>query len=954
MTAYQRLLRLHALIACLLCLSTSVALPQPSGTLFQRTATASGAGTLTVEFDVVGPVEAGTQTELTLEIGPEGNNGPANPVPAPSLPDTAAFTVSTDRSAGSQLTFPPAGGTNQNFAGKAVSLIRLDPSDSPALYRLIVVHPIGVPGGTPEKWKVVISGLPQVKTRAMGAIKQGVFSGQMPVGACQTLPGQSGTALQQLVTFRGAASPAIGIDIAGPRDPLTQTTLLLEFGPEGNAQLNPVPDPALPDTARMRIGTGAASVSFPFANSDENFANKELHLVRFAPGLYLLVIRHLAGIPDRTTEHWKVELTGIPTTLRAIGSVEQGTIASLAPVLPCQDPPRISVSPSLITGGETRDIVVSTGSEDFDLSGVSDGQLRFDPPNIVTRAAITNRSPRSLTVSVTTAELAQTQSVSLVVTANNVTSQPTTFDVVPRPGISVTPSFVIADGQATLNITTSSNVFDLSNGRVEISPPNIATGITVTSATPSALSATVTLAAVDQPQNLSLTVVANNVRSRPATFVVRPRPRINLSPTAGVGAGRTRLTVSTTASDFDLSNVQPGQIELSPGIATIASVSGQGPRTLNLELDLTDVTARQDLAIRVTAGGVRSEPATFVITPRPHISLSAPSGIGPGRVRLTVSTTASDFDLSNVQAGQIGLSPGIATVVSVSGQSARTLNLDLDLASVTTRQNLEIRVTANNVTSHPAVFVVVPRPTISVSPTFVLDQTTAATVTVSSASTDFDLSRATVDISPSGVASNIVISGQSQRQLTVTFAVSSVAATQAMRLIATANNIASQSAAFEIRQRPGISISPDKMDQHTNVQMSIRSRGGLDLSNLTLNDITLSGQGLVNAQLLPLNSGVRDARTFEFASDQNTTTGPWTIVVRVGGSSFSNGFSIRPMINTCPNPQQICCKPGPTSCECRFNTCLQQVCDPGLHCCRMSPSGTSCLDCRRVCPPPPP
>ncbi|WP_338699893.1 hypothetical protein V5279_18955 [Bradyrhizobium sp. 26S5] len=696
MTTYRRVLQLHALVACLLSLSISVALAQPSGTLLQRTVTASGAGTLTVEFDVVGSVGAGTQTELTLEIGPEGNNGPANPVPALPLPATAVFTIGTS-SAGSPLTFPPAGGTNQNFAGKAVSLIRLDPSYSPALYRLIVVHPTEVPDGTRERWKVVISGLPQVKTRAMGAIKQGVFSGQMPVGACQTLPGQSGTALQQLVTFRGAASPAIGIDIAGPRDPLTQTTLLLEFGPEGNAQLNPVPDPALPDTARMRIGTGAASVSFPFANSDENFANKELHLVRFAPGLYLLVIRHLAGIPDRTTEHWKVELTGIPTTLRAIGSVEQGTIASLAPVLPCQDPPRISVSPSLITGGETRDIVVSTGSEDFDLSGVSDGQLRFDPPNIVTRAAITNRSPRSLTVSVTTAELAQTQPVTLVVSANNATSQPTTFDVVPRPGISVTPSFVIADGQATLDIATSSNVFDLSNGRVEISPPDIATGITVNSAGPSALSVTVALAAVDQPQNLSLTVTANNVRSRPVTFPVRPKPHISIKQPFVLDGPSRSLTVTTNSTDLDFS--QRATADIAPSsLATNVKVTIKSSQELELAFDLADRDQAESATLTVSANNVTSYPVTFEVRPRPRIVLD-PNRLRAGTSPRVTIKSIGGVDLRSLTPQNLTFSgSGVSAVrVTQATKTSALLTFSLDLNAQTGAQTLTLTTSDQNV-----------------------------------------------------------------------------------------------------------------------------------------------------------------------------------------------------------------------------------------------------------------
>ncbi|WP_338699891.1 hypothetical protein V5279_18950 [Bradyrhizobium sp. 26S5] len=840
---------LHNSIRCIavlvgvsLCLLGDAATAQPSGTLLQRTATASGAGTLTVEFDVVGLVEAGTQTELTIEIGPEGNNGPVDPVPALPLPATAAFTINTSSSASSPLTFPPAGGTNQNFAGKTVSLIRLDPNNSPALYRLIVMHRTEIPEGTREKWKVIVSGLPQARTRAMGAIKQGVFSGMMPVGACQTLLGQSGTALQQLVTFRGGANPAIGIDIAGPRDALTQTTLLLEFGPEGNAQLNPVPDPALPDTARMKISTSGGSVSFPFANSDENFANKELHLVRFAPGLYLLLIRHLAGIPERTTEQWKVELTGIPTTsLRAIGSVEQGTIASLTPVLPCQDPPRISVSPSLIMGGETRDIVVSTASEDFDLSGVSDGQLRFDPPNIITRATITNRSPRSLTVSVTTADFAQMQEVKLAVSANNVTSQPATFDVVPRPGISVTPSFVIADGQATLNITTSSIIFDLSNGRVEISPPNIATGISVTSANPSALSATVTLAAVDQPQTLSLTVVANNVRSRPATFEVRPRPRITLSPTSGPGTGsatvapgRARTFNVTSSEGFDLRAA--GELKFTRAGALDSAFSGfalgdRTERNARLVFDLASDVPAGDRELTITANGAIASARFKVVT----IAV-AQAAVAPGRSRVLTVNSSEGFDLRAVVDQDVRFTradtedSGISNLV-FSNRTERSLTLSFDVASDAPIGDRALSIRVGDVEALTRFKVA----TIGVSQPVVAPGRLRELTII--ASEGFDLRTAsavkfTRDGRPDTDFSSAAFRNQSERSLTLSFDVSDGASAGDRELTVTANNV-DLVARFRLvtisAAAPGLVAVPNFTDA---VVLRIVSSEGFDLSNV--------------------------------------------------------------------------------------------------------------------------
>src|SRR5262245_60473351 len=149
----------------------------------------------------------------------------------------------------------------------------------------------------------------------------------------------SGTVLGQTVTAFGAAASTMEINVAGPKSANTTTKLFLEFGPDGNAT-SPPPNPSLPGTVNFRVTSSinAAIVNFgPGGGTNPPaFPNKFVVLVRpdptNAPGLYILSVTTLTDIPVGTTETWRLEISGLPTSLRVMGSVDQGTFRSLTPV----------------------------------------------------------------------------------------------------------------------------------------------------------------------------------------------------------------------------------------------------------------------------------------------------------------------------------------------------------------------------------------------------------------------------------------------------------------------------------------------------------------------------------------------------------------------------------------------------------------------------------------------
>jgi len=167
----------------------------------------------------------------------------------------------------------------------------------------------------------------------------------------------SGTVLRQTMTGLSAASPTMEINVSGPKSANTTTKLFLEFGPDGNAVTTPPPNPSLPTSVNFRITTtiNTAAVNFnPTGGVDTSaFPNKIVVLApgdpANAPGLYILSVTHLAAVDASTTETWKLEISGLPTSLRVMGSVDQGEFKSLTPVGICQGQQCPSVCPRFET-----------------------------------------------------------------------------------------------------------------------------------------------------------------------------------------------------------------------------------------------------------------------------------------------------------------------------------------------------------------------------------------------------------------------------------------------------------------------------------------------------------------------------------------------------------------------------------------------------------------------------
>jgi len=111
---------------------------------------------------------------------------------------------------------------------------------------------------------------------------------------------QSGTVLPASVTFLNATTAVMEIEVTGRKD---ETSVLLEFGPDGNTTTTPAPQPAFPNTARFTFSFNGASKVYTPEGSDtvQPFPYKHVDLRRLqpasAPGQYALSIVHLQEIP---------------------------------------------------------------------------------------------------------------------------------------------------------------------------------------------------------------------------------------------------------------------------------------------------------------------------------------------------------------------------------------------------------------------------------------------------------------------------------------------------------------------------------------------------------------------------------------------------------------------------------------------------------------------------------
>jgi len=163
----------------------------------------------------------------------------------------------------------------------------------------------------------------------------------------------SGTVLRQTMTVLGATTPSMEVSIPGPKTASTTTKLFLEFGPDGNSQTSPAPNPSLPADLNFRVTSSInpAVVNFSPAGGVDvsSFPNKIVALTPLdptnAPGFFVLSVTHQIDVPANTIETWKVEIIGVPTPLRVTGSIDQGAFKSLVPIGLCTGGPCPNVCP---------------------------------------------------------------------------------------------------------------------------------------------------------------------------------------------------------------------------------------------------------------------------------------------------------------------------------------------------------------------------------------------------------------------------------------------------------------------------------------------------------------------------------------------------------------------------------------------------------------------------------
>jgi hypothetical protein len=176
-----------ALLGLLTSTGAGAQTPTPSGMMLRQTLTflprtpAGGGPAADVEMDFeVTPVSAGTQTELWVEFGPDGNV--ASPPPDPMLPNSVTFTL-TNATTHVSRDLMINGPVDTTFQGKLVTFVQGhgDPSNQKGLYVLDIVHLIAI--NTKEDWSLKLANLPS-NLRAVSSINQAFFTKLIPAGSC--------------------------------------------------------------------------------------------------------------------------------------------------------------------------------------------------------------------------------------------------------------------------------------------------------------------------------------------------------------------------------------------------------------------------------------------------------------------------------------------------------------------------------------------------------------------------------------------------------------------------------------------------------------------------------------------------------------------------------------------------------------------------------------------------
>jgi len=328
----------------------------------------------------------------------------------------------------------------------------------------------------------------------------------------------------------------------------------LEFGPDGNAATSPPPNPSLPAGVNFRVTTSinAAIVNFSLAGGTDttSYPNKIVALTLSdaanAPGFYILSVTHLTDIAATTTETWKLEITGLPTTLRVMGSLDQGAFKSLTPVGASSG---IRISPPPITAGTSPSLSVASFGG-LDLTGVTAAQVTISPSDGVSNIAVSAVAGSSLNLSFALAICAPggTRTLTILGAA-------TTFQVTAGPNaplITISPTQFTA-GTSTSLTATNTGCFSLAGvatGQVSISPSTGITNMIVTNATANQLNVSFTIATNAPTGGRTLTITANNAAAAASFNISAPTTPPPTCPNGGrcceTNPEGTRCTVCVT------------------------------------------------------------------------------------------------------------------------------------------------------------------------------------------------------------------------------------------------------------------------------------------------------------------------------------------------------------------------------------------------------------------------
>jgi|SRR5215470_3281219 len=348
----------------------------------------------------------------------------------------------------------------------------------------------------------------------------------VPIAAAQP----SGTVLRQTMTALGTATLAMEINVAGPKSANTTTKLFLEFGPDGNSITSPPPNPSLPAGVTFKVTTtiNTTPVSFgPTGGVNTTaFPNKIVALSpgdpASAPGFFVLSVTHQTDVPAATTETWKLEITGLPTSLRVMGSVDQGSFKSLTPT-GVPPGPGITISPASIAAGTSATLTIASTSG-FDLSGVTAGQVTINPSDGVSNINVSGVTASGLTLSFALASCARGGPRTLTIRTASATFQVTAVPNAPLIGISPTQVTAGTSPKITVTSTGCFNLSGVGSGQVSISPTTGISNVTVANATAAQLSLSFALAATAPQGSRTVTITANNVPASASFNVSAPPP----------------------------------------------------------------------------------------------------------------------------------------------------------------------------------------------------------------------------------------------------------------------------------------------------------------------------------------------------------------------------------------------------------------------------------------------